>query len=399
MKIVHLATLAPYNEGWGYQENLLPKYQVRLGHEVTLITSVFQNSKSGMQKEIGEEDYYSPDGFRVIRLRKKKILGTKITEILSLYPVYDFLCKIRPDFIMIHGLGNITQLQVKKYVKKIHPDCVVVADSHLDVDNLPMIASACLRHRFLRFVWRRVTRVMNPLYAAVYGVTPMRARVARDVFGVQEEKLGVLPAGADDEKIEFEKREEISEEIRKKHGIEADDFLIVTGGKIDRKKNIHVLMEAVTKLCSEKVKLIVFGDPDEEMRNRFESLAEHPCIRAIGWISSDETYRYFLAADLVVFPGLHSVMWEQACACGAPCVFHKLEGIDHVDVGGNCIFALDISAEGLLRVLEQVIKTDLNQQLKAVSRSPKTTVFLYSRLAKKAIECAQGRFPEGREEK
>ena len=36
MKIVHIAPNAPYNDYWGYQDNLLPKYHKKLGHDVTV---------------------------------------------------------------------------------------------------------------------------------------------------------------------------------------------------------------------------------------------------------------------------------------------------------------------------------------------------------------------------
>ena len=39
MKIVHIAPKAPYNNYWGYQDNLLPKYQRKLGHDVTMIVT------------------------------------------------------------------------------------------------------------------------------------------------------------------------------------------------------------------------------------------------------------------------------------------------------------------------------------------------------------------------
>ena len=39
MKIVHIVPKAPYNDNWGYQDNLLPKYQRKMGHEVTVITT------------------------------------------------------------------------------------------------------------------------------------------------------------------------------------------------------------------------------------------------------------------------------------------------------------------------------------------------------------------------
>ena len=37
MKILHISPNCVYNDYWGYQENLLPKYQRRLGHEVSII--------------------------------------------------------------------------------------------------------------------------------------------------------------------------------------------------------------------------------------------------------------------------------------------------------------------------------------------------------------------------
>ena len=40
----------------------------------------------------------------------------------------------------------------------------------------------------------------------------------------------------------------------------------------------------------------------------------------------------------MIFPGLHSVLWEQAVAMGKPCIFKKIDGFTHIDLGGNCLF-------------------------------------------------------------
>jgi hypothetical protein len=39
MKIVHICLACFYVEGMGYQENLLPKYHVKQGHQVTVLTN------------------------------------------------------------------------------------------------------------------------------------------------------------------------------------------------------------------------------------------------------------------------------------------------------------------------------------------------------------------------
>ena len=41
MKICHLCLNGPYNEGWNYQENILPKYHVKQGHKVYQIVTPY----------------------------------------------------------------------------------------------------------------------------------------------------------------------------------------------------------------------------------------------------------------------------------------------------------------------------------------------------------------------
>jgi glycosyltransferase involved in cell wall biosynthesis len=132
--------------------------------------------------------------------------------------------------------------------------------------------------------------------------------------------------GADDEKIDFENKDTIRDRIRNEYDIADTDFLIVTGGKIDKNKKIDILMDAVTGMPN--VKLLVFGRVSADVKQMVDKLIFENCnIRYIGWIDADKVYDYFFAADLVFFPGQHSVLWEQACAAKVPCVFEKWEGI------------------------------------------------------------------------
>ena len=48
MKIVHIAPNAPYNDNWGYQDNLLPRYQKKLGHDVTVIITNKMHTLDGI---------------------------------------------------------------------------------------------------------------------------------------------------------------------------------------------------------------------------------------------------------------------------------------------------------------------------------------------------------------
>ena len=385
MKIVHIAPNAPYNDYWGYQDNLLPKYHKKLGHDVTLIITNTMH-KDGKIVETECADYTLNDGVRVIRLQKKKYFHPLITNINSRLPVFDYLKEIRPDFVFFHGLISTSILDVITYKRKINPECKIVQDNHSDYYNdlkKPVVYSVLLR------AFRRcLSKISLPYVSKVYGVTPWRKAYAEDYFRISPKKTDVLIMGADDEKIDFDNKKLIRESIRKKYSISDNDFLVVTGGKIDRSKKIDVLMEAVG--CITGAKLIVFGNVSDDVKDDFEKLLSvHKNIIYIGWIPSDAVYDYFLSADLICFPGTHSVLWEQACASKVPCLFSKWDGMDHVNNGGNSDFISDVTVESLTDKIEKLLFTEKYFIMQSIAESEKTDIYLYSRIAEKSLESAQ----------
>lgn len=380
MKIVHIAPNAPYNDYWGYQENLLPKYQKKLGHDVTLIITNKMH-KDGNIVDIPCNDYMLNDGVRVIRKAYKHYRLSKITNFLTYIPVYELLEELKPDFIFYHGLISFSIFDVVKY-KKRHSDCVVVEDNHLDY-NIGNSADT-LKLKIIRLWGRFINKHSIGYVAKVYGVTPWRKTYAEEYFKIPKSKTDVLIMGADDEKMNLDKRNDLRKKIRKKYNICNNDFLIVTGGKIDHKKNIDILMEACANL--DNVKLIVFGSVSDDIKNRFEELSNHKNIIYIGWISADSVYEYFYAADLVFFPGQHSVLWEQACASKIPCVFKKWEGMDHVNNGGNSEFIQTATVEDIQNKINELHFTEKYNRMKGAAESEKTDIYLYSNIAKKSLE-------------
>ncbi len=334
MRIVHLCLEAPYTDLWGYQENLLGKYHRKQGHEVTVIT-INRKHENGTIITVPAGRYDLPDGQHIIRLEYSRILCDKISRIVRRYPIYELLLELQPDFVMVHGLSNPSVLQLRRYIKKHRPDCRVIADNHMDEFNAPAL-NGC-KGRFLIACYRAINRRMRGVYRTVYGVTPGRVEYQQRIFGIPREKCALLPMGADDEQINFDKAPTLRQELREKHGIGEQDFLLVTGGRIDAAKKIDVLLQAVTELSSDRIKLIVFGKPDGEMEKVLTQYEGHSAVRLIGWLPSEKVYDYFLASDLIVFPGSHSVLWEQACACGVPAIFARRHGMEHVDLGGNCL--------------------------------------------------------------
>lgn len=117
MKIVHIAPNAPYNDYWGYQDNLLPKYQKKLGHDVTIIVPNLMH-KDGRIVETACGEYVLNDGVRVIRRSYRRYFNRILTNLNSrLEECYSLLVRLNPDFIFFHGLVSTTIFDAIKYKK------------------------------------------------------------------------------------------------------------------------------------------------------------------------------------------------------------------------------------------------------------------------------------------
>lgn len=104
-------------------------------------------------------------------------------------------------------------------------------------------------------------------------------------------------------------------------------------------------------------------------------------------MDSEESFRIFAASDLIVFPGRHSVYWEQAVAMAKPIIVKYWEGTTHVDIGGNCIFLYNDDEKEIVSHLSNLIDNP-NVYQKLLNNAEKNIrkEFLYSEIAKRSLE-------------
>lgn len=383
MKIVHICLAARYVEGFGYQENIIPQIHKEMGMEVLILTSEYEFNSHYKRSKRESNDYINKYGIRVKSLKKSKRYGY-----LSKFNDYDGVIKeleeFSPNIIFVHGGQFLALKDVIKYCKK-NSDVKLYIDQHGDYYNMKVDT---WKNRIVqKNIFGHYMRKANKYTSKFWGVTPWRCQYLHEVYGIPEEKIGLLVMGGDDRKINFENRELIRKEIRKQLNLEENDFVIISGGKINRAKNIHKLMQVVSELEENNIKLIVFGQPLEDVEKEFFELEENEKIKYIQWINSEDVYDYFLSADLAVFPGTHSVLWEQACACGIPTVFKDWKGMHHVDVGGNCVFLEEDGVEEIKKIILELFKNEKNySEIKKNAIQKGTKVFSYQKIARKAIE-------------
>jgi 1,2-diacylglycerol 3-alpha-glucosyltransferase len=381
MKIIHLCLACFYIEGLEYQENVLPRKHKQLGYDVKIIASQFTFDSNGVIGEREAGEYMNTDNIPVKILPYSK---NKYSRIFNLYDgLFDTLLSEAPDIIFIHGPQFASIMDVVKY-KKEFPNVKVFVDQHGDKINSPINT---LKKRIIqKCMWGYFARKISKCAEIIWGVTPSRVKYLIDVYKVKPEKTGLLVMGGDEDKIRLIDQASIRNKLRKNNNIDENDFLIITGGKIDKKKNIHLLMKAVSKLPCNNIHLVVFGQANADMQNEINELSNDKRITYIGWIQSELAYDWFLASDLAVFPGTHSVLWEQAVACGIPCVFKYWEGMDHVNVGGNCLFLYDESVDEISKMLLNIIENkEIYNNMKRIALDKGVKEFSYIEIAKRSI--------------
>lgn len=382
LKVLHLCLASFYIDNYSYQENLLPKYHKKMGYDVEIIASLYTFDKTGKGCFLEKGgSYINEYGILVTRLEYKKC---KYSKRLRLYEgTYKAIEKAKPDIIFIHGCQFLDIYNVVKYVRK-NPSVKVYVDNHADFSNS---ARTWLSKNILhKIIWKRCAHLIDPYTIKFYGVLPARVDFLRYIYKIPEDKIELLIMGADDEKVVEAKKEDVKRSIREKYNINENDFLIMTGGKIDNaKKQTLLLMEAVKRIESDNIKLIVFGSVIEELKEKVNALADGKKVQYIGWIPAEEIYKYFAASDLVVFPGRHSVFWEQVAGLGIPMIVKYWSGTTHVDVGGNCEFLYNDLVDEIKEKIERIaFNKDVYNKMKKVAEAG-AEKFSYMSIAKQSL--------------
>jgi len=378
MKIVHLCTCNFFIDGYSYQENMLPKYHVKMGHDVTVIASLVSFNQEGKACLLpSPSERIDENGFKVIRLAYKK--PTRINKFLRrFHDFYNTLCKENPDVIFCHGV-SLDTTEIVKYLKK-HSQVKLYCDNHADYINS---ASNFLSKNILhKIVWRHYAQKLAPYMKKCYGVTPMRCHFLKDMYHIDPKIIEFLPMGVDDEAIP-KNRDEIRNVIREELGIPNDAFLIMTGGKIDERKNTHYLIEAIKELNNSRLHIVICGVLSPEMEYLKEQFDKN--THYLGWCNAERVMNCMVASDLVCFPGTHSTLWEQAVGVGIPAIFKRWNDMTHMNVNDNCVFIKGEDVDELQQVIYKMLSEEYYNNLKhrATIAAPS---FLYSDIAMKAIE-------------
>ncbi len=322
MKIVHITE--NYIEGWGYQENLLPLYQKRAGHDVVVISDndhlKYAQNPALAEIIIGRGNEYEQDGIKIYKI--KTFFSTSSTSLFC-KGLYAILEREKPDVVFHHNLSPST-LPVAVRYKKHHPEIKLYADNHVDWINE---SKNRLWHLFYYdFLIPMQVKINSNNVDAYIGVSPLRCQYLNKVFRVPQKKIRFLPIGCDTEQAA--KITENRERIKSSYDLNDGSFVVASGGKIDRSKGTFTLIDACNELriSGNNISLVLFGMIDDEVK---AYASQFNWIKQLGWCDRKKTLTILKMADTACWPWLHTTLIEDSVAVGTPILVKMSDNVSH----------------------------------------------------------------------
>ena len=325
MRIVEIEDI--FHPEAGYQINILSKYMVQFGHEVTIITARLDQIKSSAVSFFGadhleqkDQTYSKKYGVKIIRLPVDKMISGRVVFGRELIPAIQ---QVKPDIVYVHGNDTLTGMRYLLQYKKLgYP---LIMDSHM----LEMAST------------NRFNKIFRKVYQYIF--TPIIIKNKIQVIRTQDDPyvekcLGIplsqapwISVGSDT--MLFHPDEEAKTRFRRRYEIPQDDFVIIYAGKLDESKGGMLLAEAIQKKMqtNKEVTFLIIGKAVGEYGRQVEETLKASENRVLRFPTQkyEDLAGFYQAADLAVFPRQCSLSFYDVQACGLPVVFED----DTVNVG------------------------------------------------------------------
>lgn len=375
MKIVHICQY--YNDGYGYQENHLPRYQKKLGHDVKVITSDRMSYFAGeKQPKIVGPGLFEDAGVPVERL---PIQGEFKGRFVWFKGLKGILQRERPDYIFHHGVLSPSLITCSKYKAK-NSSVFLAADNHSDLNI--SARNKLWRLGYYQFLWTNILKSVKNV-DLVFGVSPARCSFAEKYLGIPQSKLRLLPIGAD-----TDLSNKLLETNEKRPGPRESGIQMVTGGKWTRAKRLDILLDAVKGL---DVELKIFGSiEDDEARERIE---KEENVSFLGWQDRAGTIKTLANADLAVWPGQHTTLMEDALATNTP-ILLRYHGSTSHHIRGNGAYFFSSNPMEIRQLLKILIENPVVLEEMKKRAPAQRDLLSYDQVAKDTIEYFYDQMPK-----
>ncbi len=315
MRIVHWDEM--FHPTFGYQINVLAKYQAIQGHEVIILTGEHPENHPTF-KGLFECDVLQMDA-EYSKKYNVRIIRLPIYRVVSGMVLYrpGFLKRIKelkPDVLMCHTNDTISGMIVALSYRYLNMP--IVFDNHMlemaAVNPLHKLFTICFRFCITPIIKRNnwtVIRTQDDPY--VY-----------DAYRIPLEQAPFISFGSD--LTIFHPDDKVRAYFRQIHGIHEDDFVIVYTGKLSEGKGGKLLAEALRKRfqTNRNIVAVVVGTARSDYELEVEEILANSENRIIRFETQNylNLPQFYQMADVFLCAKQCSLSFYDAQACGLPVV-------------------------------------------------------------------------------
>lgn len=390
MKIVIVTTY--FSKGMGYTENCLPRSLVKAGHEVHVVSSVYNIYGNSSDYNENYQDFlgnavqpcgsFECDGYTVHRLPARNLLGY-----IQIKGLVRKIRELNPD--VVHSVAIASLQTYLLALGKAFNKSLIFAENH---HHLSVVKPFLLQSKFQpikkSIYW--LTRTLPTWLASFfvvrcYAVAPDCLEVAQRFYGVPAAKMALQSLGAD---TELFRPASTSEELLKREvlrsslGFSDNDLVCVYTGRFTEDKNPALLAKAISVLASKdkRWKAIFVGEGVQ----RLEIASNRNC-QIVPFMRHAELADLYRAADIAVWPRQESMSMLDAASSGLPLVVADSIG-ESKRVHGNGVTYPENDLEGLVLALQSLSSSEQRKRLGAAGRDKMIRYFSWDAVARRYVQ-------------
>ncbi|MGE7689364.1 glycosyltransferase family 4 protein [Lysinibacillus sp. NPDC097214] len=364
MRILHWDEM--FHPSFGYQINILPKYQVKQGHEVIIVTSEEIEkhptfSKFGGSVNIEQEDmkYMNMYGVKIIRLPIHTVMSGRVIYKKGYLKI---IKELEPDVIMCHTNDTLSAIRITQHYKYFNTP--IVFDNHM----LEMASKNPLSKLFRLYFKSFITPIIKKNNLTV--IRTQNDNYVNKHLGIPEKQTPFISFGSD--RSLFYPNIQEKKTFRDKYNINMEDFVVLYTGKLTEDKGGKLLANAFyKKFDTEKnIILVVVGNASGEYGNEVEELFRKSDNRVIRFPTQKYTDlpKFYQMADLCLFPKQCSLSFYDAQSCGLPVIAENNNvNIDRLSHNNGFTFKTDDMEDFRDNVLKFIKLSD--EEYKVISNN------------------------------
>ena len=322
MKVLHLEER--FHPGMGYQINFFARYH-QSDSEFSILTSDSARlwTASGDHENLKRVDEEFEREFNVNIYRLPSVLDRRTRHNLWLKGLNRTIREINPDILFVHAIESYSSFRVL-LSRRILSRYSIFFDTHALQNQLKKGVKLKIQLWFLKTIAsKRIVQYNAKVFATVHE----NRMILENEYGIPSDRILFSHIGTDLRLFRYDQDSRIS--LRQEEKLEEDTCVLLYTGKINHRKNPHMILEAVSMIQQQintPLYLYFVGAYDqvyfdEKMQINFTS--ENIYVKFVPAVPVSELHHWYSMADFAVFPMENTLSALDAQACSLPVIMQK----------------------------------------------------------------------------